>query len=352
MPDPSFPLVNRGPEALQALLNHDESKAAEQVALLTLSELTTLSAAAAQLAALARKYINKTCGTCNAPITWHPQEPRHGQGWRHNDTGGALRFGVDAHQATPPVPPTPLCGHCGNPQRGYSTHESKPLCHPDDGMDCYQLVTVYGHPMTGAVEHCVRCVVQGLASTPNLVGGLSAAKSDRCPRCGTAASLGRFDVCAPCAALMGWDPECVACKDEGEGREASVAHGQTCAGAARTAANDWKPGDHALDRHDRVWTVEADRDGGVRWWLGGNDQPWPTTLVQDDFGPLRRIALVDPADLRTVLNQRHASHAHQRSGVWDDSNRPEIAGKPCVECAARQRLHTALSGDPTGNEDL
>lgn len=52
--------------------------------------------------------------------------------------------------------------------------------------------------------------------------------------------------------------------------------------------------------------------------------------------------LVDPADLRTALDQRML-HSHQRPGVWDDSNRPEIAGKPCVECAARQRLASALA---------
>lgn len=163
MPDPSFPLVNRGPEALQALLSHDEPKAAEQVALLTLSELTTLSATADQLAALARQHLNKVCETCKAPITWHPREPGLAQGWRHDGT--AASWGFEPHRATPPVP-------------------SKP-----------------------------------------------------CPRCGKPATLGRFDVCAPCAALMGWDPECEACRVEGEGREASVAHVQSCAGATTAASN-------------------------------------------------------------------------------------------------------------------
>lgn len=45
------------------------------------------------------------------------------------------------------------CGHCCEPLRGYASAyragsgQSVPLCHPDDGMDCYRLVTVYRHPM-------------------------------------------------------------------------------------------------------------------------------------------------------------------------------------------------------------
>lgn len=50
---------------------------------------------------------------------------------------------------------------------------------------------------------------------------------------------------------------------------------------------------------------------------------------------------VPVADLWTVLNQ-DAMHSHQRPGIWDDSNRPEIAGKPCEQCAARARLMVAL----------
>ncbi len=42
------------------------------------------------------------------------------------------------------------CSHCGGVMRGSAgltvggVHY--PLCHPDDGMDCYRLVTVYKHP--------------------------------------------------------------------------------------------------------------------------------------------------------------------------------------------------------------
>jgi hypothetical protein len=42
------------------------------------------------------------------------------------------------------------CSHCGEPMRGLAglTVEGVHyrLCHPDEGMDCYRLVTVYRHP--------------------------------------------------------------------------------------------------------------------------------------------------------------------------------------------------------------
>ena len=53
------------------------------------------------------------------------------------------------------------------------------------------------------------------------------------------------------------------------------------------------------------------------------------------------VVTVDADDLAAVLNQR-VGHSHQRPGVWDDSNPPSLAGKPCVECAARERLTAAL----------
>lgn len=43
------------------------------------------------------------------------------------------------------------CDHCGREQRGYAQlyREGKnyALCHPDEGLDCYRLVTVYGEPL-------------------------------------------------------------------------------------------------------------------------------------------------------------------------------------------------------------
>ncbi len=53
-------------------------------------------------------------------------------------------------------------------------------------------------------------------------------------------------------------------------------------------------------------------------------------------------ATVNADDLRTVLNQR-IGHSHSRPGIWDDDNvRNGLAGKPCEECAARERLAAAL----------
>lgn len=47
---------------------------------------------------------------------------------------------------------TKTCAHCGNPMQGSAgltlanTHYY--LCHPDTGMDCYRLVTVFQHPVS------------------------------------------------------------------------------------------------------------------------------------------------------------------------------------------------------------
>lgn len=41
----------------------------------------------------------------------------------------------------------PVCGHCGGPQVGYAAVHGTPVCHPDDGLDCYMLVTTWGHSM-------------------------------------------------------------------------------------------------------------------------------------------------------------------------------------------------------------
>jgi hypothetical protein len=59
-PSPSTPLVNRGAEALEAVLSGDETHAEEQVQLLTRSELLQLATAADRLAALARAAVHAT----------------------------------------------------------------------------------------------------------------------------------------------------------------------------------------------------------------------------------------------------------------------------------------------------
>ncbi len=46
------------------------------------------------------------------------------------------------------------CGHCGGPQRGYAALGDTPLCHPDGGLDCYRLVTVYGHGAPCITQPC------------------------------------------------------------------------------------------------------------------------------------------------------------------------------------------------------
>ena len=47
------------------------------------------------------------------------------------------------------------CAHCLGPQRGSAQVNDSPLCHPNDGMDCYHLATVYGHAMP-----CNSCCIE------------------------------------------------------------------------------------------------------------------------------------------------------------------------------------------------
>lgn len=59
------------------------------------------------------------------------------------------------------------CAHCRGPQIGYAAKGEDLLCHPDYGLDCYRLVTVYGHGMP--------CDCRGESSNPD---------NDRCYQCG------------------------------------------------------------------------------------------------------------------------------------------------------------------------
>jgi hypothetical protein len=61
--DPFIPLVHRGAQALEALLNYDEARARENVLLLTFSELTYLAVAARELSALATAVRTETWPT-------------------------------------------------------------------------------------------------------------------------------------------------------------------------------------------------------------------------------------------------------------------------------------------------
>lgn len=45
------------------------------------------------------------------------------------------------------------CAHCHGTLRGYGSINDDLLCHPDDGLDCYRLVTVYHH-----TRPCRTCV--------------------------------------------------------------------------------------------------------------------------------------------------------------------------------------------------
>lgn len=53
----------------------------------------------------------------------------------------------------------PDCGHCGMPIVGYASVDGRHLCHPDSGMDCYRLVSVYHHDMPCVLAPCLASVV-------------------------------------------------------------------------------------------------------------------------------------------------------------------------------------------------
>lgn len=55
--------------------------------------------------------------------------------------------------------PLRLCAHCAQPMRGYATVGPQYLCHPDDGIDCYKMVTVYRHPTP-----CAACTTEAVAA--------------------------------------------------------------------------------------------------------------------------------------------------------------------------------------------
>lgn len=55
-----------------------------------------------------------------------------------------------------------ICGHCLGPVRGWSTVHGTPLCHPNGGLDCYRLVTVYGHALD-----CASCRVDSVVRLHN-----------------------------------------------------------------------------------------------------------------------------------------------------------------------------------------
>lgn len=51
-----------------------------------------------------------------------------------------------------------FCAHCGNRMRGVASKTVRGrtywLCHPDEGMDCYRLVTLYHHELNTACAKC------------------------------------------------------------------------------------------------------------------------------------------------------------------------------------------------------
>lgn len=53
--------------------------------------------------------------------------------------------GTGSTEAAETISAGAICGHCGGPLRGYGSAGGVKLCHPDNGLDCYSLVTLSGH---------------------------------------------------------------------------------------------------------------------------------------------------------------------------------------------------------------
>jgi hypothetical protein len=78
-----------------------------------------------------------------------------------------------------------ICAHCKQPQRGRASicidDDLFYLCHPNEGMDCYRLVTIYQHTLSGPcpclneapvtnAPVAVRCRRRKAASTMRCMG--------------------------------------------------------------------------------------------------------------------------------------------------------------------------------------
>jgi hypothetical protein len=81
-------------------------------------------------------WYNKTCpdghGSFGVDYRW---DPKDGQ------LDAVFEFNQDLFK---------ICGHCNESMKGYASWGDTWLCHPDEGLDCYRLVTVYKHPRDAA----------------------------------------------------------------------------------------------------------------------------------------------------------------------------------------------------------
>ena len=59
------------------------------------------------------------------------------------------------------------CAHCEQPVLGYGKANDAALCHPDIGLDCYHLVTLYRHDTPCTIAYCRSSVQRRLAREAN-----------------------------------------------------------------------------------------------------------------------------------------------------------------------------------------
>ena len=56
----------------------------------------------------------------------------------------------------------PTCAHCLGVQVGFAGIGDQVLCHPDYGIDCYRLVTIYSHAMPCPACRDARLLLDGM----------------------------------------------------------------------------------------------------------------------------------------------------------------------------------------------
>jgi hypothetical protein len=86
-------------------------------------------------------------------------------------------------------------------------------------------------------------------------------------------------------------------------------------------------------------------------WIDVYEAQAIVDAAEDELAELRasNAALLDA--LKSIIhftdedsgNLDSPNHCHEIRGVWDLDNHPEIAGKPCAECAAWNQARTLIA---------
>lgn len=178
-----------------------------------------------------------------------------------------------------------------------------------------------------------------------------------CPRCGETRPLGEYNVCVPCAAACGWDPECEACKVEDRGGVALIPHVETCDPGARArralttgdgadrdlmAIQSWDAAENAAAAEDAAelarlradnaeyqqlfrlqWDRTAEATG--RWRA---EDPQARALVMPDLGALLEWLMGQADGARSKVARKILARARALQADMDGD--PNLAADPAV----------------------